>query len=45
MTKAMDSARWQGENRSNAKWHCEDLQRHQRAEDAILCSEISAAAY
>ena len=45
MTKAMDSVRWQGANHSNARRHCEDLQRGHRTEGALSCSEISVAAY
>ena len=45
MTKAMDSVRWQGANHSNARRHCEDLQRGDRTEGALSCSEISVAAY
>ena len=45
MTKAMDSVRGQGANHSNAFWHCEDLQRRHRDEDALLCFEISVAVY
>jgi hypothetical protein len=45
MTKAMDSARGQGANRSDASWHREDLQRGHRAEDALSCSEISVLAH
>ena len=45
MTKAMDSVRWLGANRSDTGWYREDLQRRQRAEDALSCSEISVAAY
>jgi hypothetical protein len=41
----MDSARVQGANRSNTKWYCEDLQRRNRAEVALSCSDISVAAY
>ncbi len=45
MMKAVDSARWQGANHSNAFWHCEDLQRGHRAEDALSCFETSAPEY
>jgi hypothetical protein len=43
--KAMDSARGQGANRSNAQWHCEDAQRRHRVEDALSCFEISVSQY
>ena len=45
MTKAMHSARGQGANRSNARRHCEDLQRGHRVEGALSCFEISVAGY
>ena len=45
MKKAMHSARGQGANRSNAEWHCEDLQRRRRVEGALSCSEVSVAVY
>jgi hypothetical protein len=45
MMKAMDSARGQGVNHSNAKWHCEDLQRRHRVEDTLSCFEISGLEY
>ena len=45
MTKVMDSARGPGANRSNAFWHCEDLQRRHRDEGALLCFETSVAGY
>jgi len=43
--KAMDSAWWQGANRSNTEWYCEDLQRRHRVEDALSCFEISGSQY
>ena len=43
--KAMDSARGQGANHSDASWHREDLQRRHRVEDALSCFEISVSAY
>jgi hypothetical protein len=45
MKKAMDSARGQGANRSDALWHREDLQPRHRAEDALSCFETSVSAY
>jgi hypothetical protein len=45
MMKAMDSARGQGANHSNAKWHCEDLQRCHRVEDALSCFDTSVPEY
>jgi hypothetical protein len=45
MKKAMDSARGQGANRSDALWHREDLQRRHRVEDALSCFEISVLVY
>lgn len=45
MTKAMDSGQGLGANRSNALWHCEDLQRRHRVEGALSCFEISVSAY
>ncbi len=45
MAKAMDSDRGQGANRSNAQWHCEDLPRRHRDEDALSCFEIAVSAY
>ena len=45
MTKMMDSARSSGANRSNALWHCEDVQRRHRDEGALLCFETSVAGY
>jgi hypothetical protein len=45
MKKAMDSARGQGANHSDALWHREDLQRGHRVEDALSCFEISVSAY
>ena len=45
MTKAMHSARGQGTNRSNARRHCEDLQRGHRVEGALSCFEISVGGY
>ena len=45
MTKAMHSARGLGANRSNARRHCEDLQRSHWVEGALSCFEISVAGY
>jgi hypothetical protein len=45
MTKAMDSRRGQGANRSDTSGYREDLQRRHRREDALSCFDISVAAY
>ena len=45
MKKAMDSARGQGANHSDAPRHREDLQRRHRVEDALSCFEISVSVY
>ena len=45
MMKAMDSIRGQGANHSNARRHCEDLQRSHRVEGALSCFEISGSEY
>jgi hypothetical protein len=36
--KPMDLPAWQGANRSNAPWRCEDLQRGHGGKDAVLCA-------
>jgi len=45
MTKAMDSRRGRGANRSDTRSYREDLQRRHRGEDALSCFEISGAMY